>query len=196
MRVLTVSLPSLQFHPDYNIYACTLQRANTYLIGPKAKNEAPTADPSSSSESEPDASAVQLADMVNLRIRPPQSQSEVNGSIGGEKGWAEKIEESPDMLQKRLEGQKRADERELVRCAARRLCAFGVLVEVSAAGGEVKNKGAKGKGKGKGKGKEKGGNDSDDGEGQERKKKCEAMMSGSVVEASFAKGEWGIRWRE
>lgn len=121
----------------------------------------------------------------------------MNGSIGGEKGWAEKIEESPEMLQKRLDGQKRADERELVRCAARRLCAFGILVDGSAAVGGPKDKGLKGKGKGKGKGKA--GDDDDDdevGEQQERRKKCEAMMSGSVVEASFAKGEWGIRWRE
>ena len=132
--------------------------------------------------------------MINLRVRPPQSQSEVNGSIGGEKGWAEKIVETPEMLQKRLDGQKRADERELVRCAARRLCAFGVIIDDPAAGGEAKTKGAKGRGKGKGK--QKGGNDSDDGGEQEHRKKCEAIMSGSVVEASYAKGEWGIRWRE
>ena len=132
--------------------------------------------------------------MINLRVRPPQSQSEVNGSIGGEKGWAEKIEETPEMLQKRLDGQKRADERELVRCAARRLCAFGVVVDDLITNGEAKNKGAKGKGKGRGK--QKGGNDSDDGGEQEHRKRCEAIMSGSVVEASYAKGEWGIRWRE
>lgn len=132
--------------------------------------------------------------MINLCVRPPQSQSEVNGSVGGEKGWAEKIVETPEMLQKRLDGQKRADERELVRCAARRLCAFGVVVDDGVVGQEVNFKG--GKGKGKGKGKQKGGNDSDDGAEQEHRKKCEAIMSGSVVEASYAKGEWGIRWRE
>jgi hypothetical protein len=33
-----------------------------------------------------------------------------------------------------------------------------------------------------------------DGAGERRK--CEAVMKGVVVEASFAKGEWGIRWRE
>ena len=144
-----------------------------------------------SSESESETNADLSADMINLRVRPPQSQSEVNGSIGGEKGWAEKIEETPEMLQKRLDGQKRADEREMVRCAARRLCAFGVVVDDPI---EAKTKGAKGKGKGKGK--QKGGNDSDDGAEQEHRKKCEAIMSGSVVEASYAKGEWGIRWRE
>jgi hypothetical protein len=33
-------------------------------------------------------------------------------------------------------------------------------------------------------------------EGEEEKKKCEAVMKGVVVESSFAKGEWGVRWRE
>ena len=58
----------------------------------------------------------------------------------------------------------------------------------------------------KGKGKEKGmarrvstgdrEGSGDDAGGQERRKKCEAVMNGQVVEASYAKGEWGIRWRE
>lgn len=148
--------------------------------------------------------------MISLRVRPAQSESEVNGSIGGEKGWAEKIEESPEMLLKRREGQKRADERELVRCAARRLCAFGVVDEGGVGGEDGEDEGGKGKGRSKGKEKEKekgkgggsGGRDGDgngnvDGSGrQERRKKCEALMSGKVVEASYAKGEWGIRWRE
>ena len=135
--------------------------------------------------------------MINLRVRPLQSQSEVNGSIGGEKGWAEKIEESPELQQKRLEGQKRAEEREQVRCAARRLCAFGIEVETPDIGREAKDRGTKGKRKGKGI-KDKGVYDGDDdGGGQQRiMKKCEAVMSGNVVEASYAKGEWGIRWRE
>ena len=101
------------------------------------------------------------------------------------------------MLQKRLEGQKRAEERESVRCAARRLCAFGVVVDGLVGGGDAKGKGAKGKGKGKEKGK--GGRVGDgagDDEGGQERRKCEAVMSGSVVEAGYAKGEWGIRWRE
>jgi hypothetical protein len=28
------------------------------------------------------------------------------------------------------------------------------------------------------------------------RRKCEAVMGASVVEASFAKGDWAIRWRE
>jgi hypothetical protein len=95
------------------------------------------------------------------KIRPPQSQNDVNGSVGGEKGWAERMEETDDMKLKRREGQKRADEREAVRKAARRGCAFGFTVE-----------------------------------GEAEKRKCEAVMKGVVVEASYAKGEWGIRWRE
>lgn len=136
--------------------------------------------------------------MISLRVRPPQSHSDVNGSIGGEKGWAEKVSETPEMLQKKLEGQKRADERELVRCAARRLCAFGVVVDSLMEDEDGKAKGAKEKGKGKGKEKRGGGDGGGGGGGggQERRKKCEAIMSGNVVEASFAKGEWGIRWRE
>lgn len=95
------------------------------------------------------------------KIRPPQSQNDVNGSVGGEKGWAERIEETDEMRAKRRQGQRRADEREMVRKAARRGCAFGFAVD-----------------------------------GESERRMCEAVMKGAVVEASFAKGEWGIRWRE
>ncbi|KAK1911452.1 hypothetical protein P3342_012753 [Pyrenophora teres f. teres] len=95
------------------------------------------------------------------KVRPPQSQNDVNGSVGGEKGWAERIEETDEMKLKRREGQRKADEREMVRKAARRGCAFGFAVPDEA-----------------------------------EKRKCEAVMKGVVVEASFAKGEWGVRWRE
>ena len=158
-------------------------------------------EPSSSDDSDSDTGP---ADMISLRVRPPQTQSEVNGSVGGEKGWAEKIDETPEMLQKRREGQRRANERELVRCAARRLCAFGVVVvdaDASVEGGHAREKGAKGKGKGKERGKGGVTGDGDvggggGGGGTESRKKCEAVMSDRVVEASYAKGEWGIRWRE
>ena len=83
------------------------------------------------------------------------------------------------MKAKRREGQKRAEEREMVRRAARRGCAFGFMVPE----GEKRD----------GVGKER-----SDGKANnvEQRRKCEAVMKGSVVEASFAKGEWGIRWRE
>jgi hypothetical protein len=28
------------------------------------------------------------------------------------------------------------------------------------------------------------------------RRKCEAVMSGQVVEPSFAKGDWSVRWRD
>lgn len=93
------------------------------------------------------------------KIRPPQAESDINGSIGGEKGRAERIHETPEMLNKRREGERRAEEKEMVKRAARRLVAFGT----------------------------------GDGEGR---RKCEAVMKGVVVESSFAKGDWGVRWRE
>ena len=95
------------------------------------------------------------------KIRPPQAQNDVNGSVGGEKGWAERIQETDEMKLKRREGQRKADEREMVRRAARRGCAFGFSVP-----------------------------------DEPEKRKCEAVMKSAVVEASFAKGEWGVRWRE
>lgn len=98
------------------------------------------------------------------RIRPPQSTSEVNGSVGGEKGRAERIDETDEMLEKRRQGQKKARQREMVRCAARRAVVFGLVA-----------------GDGQGEGKD--------------TRKCEAVMNGKVVEPSFAKGSWGIRWR-
>ncbi|GAB7325222.1 hypothetical protein MBLNU13_g09292t2 [Cladosporium sp. NU13] len=39
--------------------------------------------------------------------------AQVNGGVGGEKGRAERIEENEEMLQKRMEGQQKAHEREL-----------------------------------------------------------------------------------
>ena len=115
---------------------------------------------------EPAAAADHLADAVEYgygggKVRPPQGQNDVNGSVGGEKGWAERVHETDEAKERRREGQRRADEREMVRKAARRGCAFGFTVE-----------------------------------GGDEKRKCEAVMKGVVVEASFAKGEWGIRWRE
>lgn len=103
------------------------------------------------------------------RIRPPQSVSEVNGSVGGEKGRAERADETGEMLEKRREGLRRARQREMVRCAARR----GVVFGFGGAGGGGGAEGEAGS-----------------------RRKCEAVMSGKVVEPSFAKGDWSVRWRE
>jgi hypothetical protein len=119
--------------------------------------------------------------------RSAQKTSEVNFSVGGERGWAEKIEETEELRQKRLEGQRRAEEREAVRCAARRLCAFGVAVVGEDEGGASTRLKKMGKG----------GPEPERLKHPQRMKKCEAVLKdGTVVEASFAKGEWGIRWRE
>ncbi len=76
------------------------------------------------------------------------------------------------MLEKRRIGQRKANEKEMVKCAARRGVVFGFSVdgeglEVSAGGVRA---------------------------GERRM--CEAVVNGKVVEPSFAKGDWGIRWRE
>jgi len=81
-------------------------------------------------------------------------------------------------------GLQRAHRREKVRQAARRGCAFGFLVDGDAGtggdeGGETGEGGDGEGGKGKGKG---------------RRRKVEAVQNGRVVEASFAKGEFGVRW--
>ncbi|KAJ0311245.1 hypothetical protein COL516b_001950 [Colletotrichum fioriniae] len=117
-------------------------------------------DRSKSTELDPSVQA-RLSVRSGTRVRPPQAQSQVNGSVGGEKGRAERIEETEEMREKRAEGQRKAHEREMVRCAARRGVVFGFLV----------------------------------GDGEERRK-CEAVRQGKVVEPSFAKGDWSIRWRE
>jgi hypothetical protein len=110
---------------------------------------------------------VHLSVRSGTRPRPPQSSSDVNGSVGGEKSRAERLTETDAMLQKRKEGDLRAKERELVKCAARRGVVFGFATDT----GDADEKG-------------------------DKLRLCEAVMSGKVVEPSFAKGDWAIRWRE
>ncbi len=82
-------------------------------------------------------------------------------------------------------GLQRAHRREKVRQAARRGCAFGFLVDGDAGigGDEVGETEEGGDGEG-GKGGLEG----------RRRRKAEAVQNGRVVEASFAKGEFGVRW--
>ena len=101
------------------------------------------------------------------KVRPPQHLTNVNGSVGGEEGRAEEGQESEDAVVRRKEGMKAAEEKERVKRAARRGVVFGFVVE---------------------------GLDGED--GSHARRKCEAVMKGQVVEPSFAKGDWGIRWRE
>lgn len=142
-------------------------------------------DTSEDEEDEEDEGGASLAVKTGARVRPPQPESDVNGSIGGERGRAEKIEETAGDAMRRHEGQKKAEEREMVRRAARRGVVFGFETDSVAEEGPRK----------KGKKKhidEANGND----DVQPRRRKCEALMQGSVVEPSFAKGNWSIRWRE
>jgi hypothetical protein len=111
------------------------------------------------------------------KVRPPQNKTDINGSIGGEKGWAERIDETAEAAAKRMEGQRIAEEKEMVKRAARRGCVFGFVVDQGME--KQRNGGKKNKGS----------------ETAERRL-CEAVMNGAVVEPSFAKGDWGIRWRE
>lgn len=94
-----------------------------------------------------------------------------------------------DDLKKKQEGHRRAEQREMVRRAARRLIAFGCdqkrhdrhsshpkkpnkrTTKASIAADEAA-------------------------EEDMVRRKCEALMNGAVVEPSFAKGNWAIRWRE
>nr|POE71412.1 hypothetical protein CFP56_62507 [Quercus suber] len=127
--------------------------------------------------------------LVDDHVRLPQSRSDVDFSVGGERGWAEKICETPEMLAKRREGQKRADEKEMVKKVARRAVVFGLWVDASARADEGRGGGKKAGKKAKERGEEQP-------HGEKVRRKCEALMQGQVVEPSFAKGDWEIRWRE
>lgn len=118
---------------------------------------------------------------INDHVRSAQTQSDVNFSVGGERGWAEKIEETPEMLAKRREGQKRAEEKELVKSAARRAVVFGLMVDA-----ETEKPGKRGK-------KDRA---AEPDQPSKVRRKCEALMSGKVAEPSFAKGDFAIRFRE
>jgi hypothetical protein len=113
------------------------------------------------------------------KVRPPQHLTDVNGGIGGEKGRAERVEETENDARKRREGQRVADEREMVKRAARRGVVFGFEMK---AGNREHVQSAKGCEKGQ--------------QLDISSRKCEAVMNGAVVEPSFAKGDWSIRWRE
>ncbi|KAJ9609769.1 hypothetical protein H2200_006097 [Cladophialophora chaetospira] len=125
---------------------------------------------------------------VRPLVRPSQVESDVNGSIGGEKGRAERQTETPEELEKRIEGQQRAEEREMVRRAARRGVVFGFVVEPPD-GGRQKQSASRTSATRQA--------DADtDKHSSEQRRKCEALMNGAVVEPSFAKGNWAVRWRE
>jgi hypothetical protein len=102
--------------------------------------------------------------------------------------------ETPELAARRRAGQKKAEEREFVRCVVRRAVVFGVEVEgwedIGGSGGGGK-KGKKGKGR-----RDAESEDEDVQSEVKPRRKCEAVMSGQVVEPSFAKGDWSVRWRD
>jgi hypothetical protein len=136
-----------------------------------------------SSEDDEDEGGTAIREKAGPKVRPPQTQSQINFSVGGERGRAEKIEESAADAEKRLEGQKRAEEKEMVRRAARRAVVFGLETDRSVFEPKPGTKKAKRQ-------------QVDEGDEEPFRRKAEALMQGSVVEPSYAKGNWSIRWRE
>lgn len=137
---------------------------DTISADPVPRSMGTLEDPTSGAQDIDYDRLARLSIRSGTRIRPPQDVSEVNGSVGGEKGRAERLGETGDMLEKRREGMRRVRQREMVRCAARRGVVFGF--------------------------------EAGDGKGLDERRKCEAVMQGKVVEPSFAKGNWSVRWRE
>jgi hypothetical protein len=129
--------------------------------------------------------------VLGVRVRPPQTESDVNFSVGGERGKGEKIIESNDDREKRLQGARRAEEREMVRRAARRGIVFGFKVARRHDSPQKPQRKSKAKTEAK-----ESSSDGEDGDDETEIRKAEALMNGTVVEPSFAKGDWSIRWRE
>ncbi|KAM3066688.1 hypothetical protein ACMFMG_002398 [Clarireedia jacksonii] len=184
-----------RFDPT-KVYGRRKNRKSRAITGPNGEGEWRTVDMESSEDSESDdpPPEVQGQSKPGPMIRPPQNQSEVNFSVGGERGKAERVEESAADLQKKMEGQKQAEEREMIRRAARRAVVFGLTVEQPSAPVPTQvSKGAKHK---KSASREEGSVTEPEPEPEPAKRKCEALMNNVVVEPSFAKGNWSIRWRE
>jgi hypothetical protein len=109
-----------------------------------------------------------------------------------EEGGAGEVE-TPELEAKRRAGQKKAEEREFIRCVVRRAVVFGIELDGWEEVGEGLGTTKKSK-KGKGRGVEE---DEEVRESEVKpRRKCEAIMSGQVVEPSFAKGDWSVRWRD
>ncbi|KAI1779612.1 hypothetical protein F4818DRAFT_399947 [Hypoxylon cercidicola] len=164
------ALPAIEAGIETNGDQATRHRKGSHVLGEAAWEAAADGDgenavvlndsDSASSSIDGDVLA-RMAIRSGTRTRPPQHASLVNGSVGGEKGRAERAGEAEEMAARRLEGQRRAQQRAMVRSAARRGVVFGFGFGFAAEG-----------------------------------HKCEAVAQGKVVEPSFAKGDWGVRWRE
>ena len=131
----------------------------------------------------------------------PQVREAIEGNQVGWNFPAEIPDKTMEMKQRMFLGQKRAKAREMIRRAARRGVVFGFVVETQGKGMEktelgekVKRRRKKSDGPGN-----KGRKDNwgaEDLSQPEIRRKCEAVQHGKVVEPSFAKGDWEIRWRE
>ncbi|KAB8302600.1 hypothetical protein EYC80_005974 [Monilinia laxa] len=176
-----------RFDPE-NIYGRRKNRKSRAIGGLNADTEWKTVDMESEDSATDDAPLELMDTKSSPMIRPPQSASDVNFSVGGERGRAERTKESASDLKKKVDGQKQAEEREMVRRAARRAVVFGFLTQQSpeTASSQV-FKGSKHK---------KSVIWEENIVEEPTRRKCEALMQGSVVEPSFAKGNWSIRWRE
>jgi hypothetical protein len=126
------------------------------------------------------------AQVNGVHIRLPQDEADVNFSVGGERGRTEKIEPSAEDIEKRRQGDKRAEEREMVRRATRRVIVFGVSVPCTASSTSNVN--------GKARAKQDDINIVQNSSPDSIIRKAEALMNGVVVEPSFAKGNWSIRY--
>lgn len=148
-------------------------------------------------DSDEDSRSSTHSEVGGVRIRLPQDVAEENFSaMGGERGAKEKIVESEDDLAKRRAGAKRAEEREMVRRAVRRIVIFGV--EVPRREGRVQ-KGKPEGGKALSKKQRKAETETEEVREEEKTteiRKGEALMAGMVVEPSYAKGNWSVRWRD
>ena len=91
---------------------------------------------------------------------------DAQGEDGGTEKWP---------AERQKEGMQKARERELVRRCARRMVVFGIHSRVTALSGS--------------------GADEAQELVLEDGRTVEAVQNGRVVEASFAKGEWGLRWK-
>jgi hypothetical protein len=80
-----------------------------------------------------------------------------------------KTSEAMSQAQKQRHGQQRAEQREMIRRAARRGVIFGFEIEDDGSEHDLPI--------------------------QTSRRRCEAVVDSKVVEPSFAKGNWAVRWR-
>ncbi|KAI4148122.1 MAG: hypothetical protein LQ340_005229 [Diploschistes diacapsis] len=132
-----------------------------------------------------------------VSIRQKQLEEPLSESTTSVKSSQRGNSTSSKLAERQQTGQRLAEEREMVRRAARRGVVFGFLVSHEEQAGRGQRHAAFGQRTGKRKQSTRG---QDEGhtqhDSQEQRRKCEAVINRILVEPSFAKGDWGIRWRE